>query len=467
MGKFYAVRKGKKPGIYESWEECKLQIDGFPGQEYKAFKNREDAESYLTNLESGTNIQTQDIKLLTEQNSMNAFTDGSFDEELNISSYGIVFIDNSGKVTTKGGFLEDSFGSRNITGEIEAVIEAINRALFFKIKKLKIFYDYNGIGKWALKQFRAKTHVSIRFVNFLDEIKDKIEIVFVHVKGHSGVEYNDMADTLASNQIKSLKPSVETTWGFTSYRYSDTDIEKMLREMKGNYDNFDYLRESKSNHFIYQCHYEKVRITIRKYFLEAGNALLVERGTNEALFALVVSHLNDFGRVENIIPILNAQFKTHIEKSSLEETLFTIAPKLKNKSIDIQVYRLIIQAMYNYVQDFEDFGDLSYLIIPATRALEGHLKVMFKEVLNISITNNGFHYFDKDDLGIYTLQSAHVALKREKDVELIEKCYNLLVSTRHVFAHFGNPDLHDTRFLNAKDSKEKIKDIILVISEYY
>ena len=42
--KFYAVRKGKKPGIYMSWDICKQQTDGFPGAEFKSFPTREAAE---------------------------------------------------------------------------------------------------------------------------------------------------------------------------------------------------------------------------------------------------------------------------------------------------------------------------------------------------------------------------------------------------------------------------------------
>lgn len=465
MAKLYAVRNGRKTGIFESWEECREQIDGFKGQEYKSFTNIEEAKAYLV----GESIENskKNIELLTECDSLNAFTDGSFDKELNISSYGIVYIDCHGNEVTKGGFLEDSYGSMNITGEIEAVIETINRAIYFKYNRVRIFYDYNGIGKWANKEFKAKTHVAIRFVSFLEEVKDKIKIDFIHVKGHSGIKYNELADTLAANEIKSLKPSVETKWGFTSYRYSDKDVIKMLEEMKEVYSNFDFISENKSNHVIYKCFYEKAKIVITKYKLESGNALLVERGNSEGLFALVISHLNDFGRVENILPILNAQFKTEINKEGLENALFAIAPVFKKKRIDTQVYRLIIQAMYNYVKDFEDFGDLSYLIIPATRALEGHLKVMFKEVLGISVTDGGFHYFDKDLLGVYSLQNAHKVVGKEKEIALIEACYNLYHGIRHVYAHFGDPDLQDTRFLNSNDSKEKIKDIIVTISKYY
>ncbi|KOY73790.1 Ribonuclease H1 [Apilactobacillus kunkeei] len=45
--KFYAVRKGKKPGIYSTWDECKNQVNGFPGAEYKSFKTQSEAKAYM------------------------------------------------------------------------------------------------------------------------------------------------------------------------------------------------------------------------------------------------------------------------------------------------------------------------------------------------------------------------------------------------------------------------------------
>lgn len=41
--KFYVVWKGFSPGIYDSWEECKLQVTGFPNAEYKSFDSQEAA----------------------------------------------------------------------------------------------------------------------------------------------------------------------------------------------------------------------------------------------------------------------------------------------------------------------------------------------------------------------------------------------------------------------------------------
>ncbi|ANZ57816.1 RNase HI [Fructilactobacillus lindneri] len=45
--KFYAVRKGKHPGIYQTWDETKQQVDGFSGAEYKSFLTHQEASDYL------------------------------------------------------------------------------------------------------------------------------------------------------------------------------------------------------------------------------------------------------------------------------------------------------------------------------------------------------------------------------------------------------------------------------------
>ena len=47
MGKIYAVRKGRKPGLYHSWEDCKAQVHGYSGAEYKSFGDEKSAADYL------------------------------------------------------------------------------------------------------------------------------------------------------------------------------------------------------------------------------------------------------------------------------------------------------------------------------------------------------------------------------------------------------------------------------------
>ena len=42
--KFYTVRIGKKPWIYNSRDDCKAVVEGFPGAKYKSFPNKQEAE---------------------------------------------------------------------------------------------------------------------------------------------------------------------------------------------------------------------------------------------------------------------------------------------------------------------------------------------------------------------------------------------------------------------------------------
>ncbi len=43
--KFYVVWKGRRTGIFDTWEACRAQVEGFPGAQYKAFPSRAAAEA--------------------------------------------------------------------------------------------------------------------------------------------------------------------------------------------------------------------------------------------------------------------------------------------------------------------------------------------------------------------------------------------------------------------------------------
>ena len=47
--KFYVVWKGKNPGVYESWAECKKQIENFTGALYKSFESETNAVRAFAN----------------------------------------------------------------------------------------------------------------------------------------------------------------------------------------------------------------------------------------------------------------------------------------------------------------------------------------------------------------------------------------------------------------------------------
>lgn len=54
--KYYAVRRGKRMGIFTSSKEFKDCIEGISDAEYRVFKTEKDAESYIARyMQSGRN----------------------------------------------------------------------------------------------------------------------------------------------------------------------------------------------------------------------------------------------------------------------------------------------------------------------------------------------------------------------------------------------------------------------------
>lgn len=44
--KFYVVWKGRIPGVYASWNDCKTQVIDFQGAQYKSFETEEEAQRF-------------------------------------------------------------------------------------------------------------------------------------------------------------------------------------------------------------------------------------------------------------------------------------------------------------------------------------------------------------------------------------------------------------------------------------
>lgn len=43
--KYYVVWKGKNPGVYLTWQECKQQVDGYPGALYRSYRTKNEAKA--------------------------------------------------------------------------------------------------------------------------------------------------------------------------------------------------------------------------------------------------------------------------------------------------------------------------------------------------------------------------------------------------------------------------------------
>lgn len=49
--KYYAVKVGRIPGIYQTWDETKEQINGYSGAVYKKFATYQEAKQFILDFE--------------------------------------------------------------------------------------------------------------------------------------------------------------------------------------------------------------------------------------------------------------------------------------------------------------------------------------------------------------------------------------------------------------------------------
>jgi len=216
--KYYAVKVGRRTGIFGSWDECKAQVDGYSGAVYKSFKSLDEAKAFVGNavevhtepanreltkaIDTDDDYSSEDINVRLGADEAIAYVDGSFNVATKEFSYGAVIFYEDKEIHLKEKYDNEELASmRNVAGEIYGAMAAMQYAMDKGIRKIKIYHDYEGIAKWCQGLWKTNKSGTIAYKAFYDEACDKLDIQFVKVKGHSGDKYNDLADKLAKEAL--------------------------------------------------------------------------------------------------------------------------------------------------------------------------------------------------------------------------------------------------------------------------
>ena len=203
MTNYYAVRNGRKTGIFTSWDDCSKSVTGYGNADFKKFYSKEDAKAFLQEKP----LTRPDKPAPIVANTLGqpyAFVDGSFNPVTHTYGFGAILVANNQEYVLQGASQNKNASKlRNVAGELDGAMAAINKALELQLTHLTIYYDYLGIEHWATKEWRANKEITQNYANFIDTIKwtTPLQLTFVKVKAHTGVELNERVDQLAKDAV--------------------------------------------------------------------------------------------------------------------------------------------------------------------------------------------------------------------------------------------------------------------------
>lgn len=492
--KYYAVRCGVKPGIYETWAECEAQTKGFSGAQFQSFGSMVEAEKYmlgeqnviteLTSSESRVSAEQindeveEEIRILSEDDVI-AFVDGSYSSTEQKSGFGVIIIDNKGiqtplyKAFTKQ-LSADFLELRNVAAELEGVKEAIKWAIAYKKTRIKIYYDYEGIGKWADGSWRAKKDITRQYVTFLKDKRALITIEFCKVPAHSGIEYNEMADKLAKNSLleKGYKTYDDGSIYFVGFSGEDwkTIIECIneenneLTEANGEVIRIDTSVIGNRQRIVITD--SKNRVVINCY----SNHNSYVQGKQSVLFQKIISYAIEMMKNDQaVIETLNRFHVLTLTKEEVEVKFEQLLPHY-NGNRGEKHYNNLLSAVYNtmltgYMPDYTS------LITPIFRAYEYFLHKILGDKMGLNTCDkngkNIFAYFDKTPSGRYECNSKKLSVLNELQQTFLNDLYNDYHGIRHQYSHWSVDD-YDTAVIPTIDiAREYLIKGLTLFDKYY
>lgn len=483
---------GKIPGIYSTWDECKAQIDGVSGAQYKSFPLLEEAERYIQAIEEdnakvSTTVASSNVDFNAQvesrisdlsENEIIAFVDGSYDATGEKSAFGAIIFSNGGNrdILYKAFIKQlgaDFISLRNVAAELEGVKEVINWAVQYKKTKVAIYYDYAGIEMWATGQWKAKNAITRDYVLFMENKSSDLQIEFIKVEAHTGIKYNEEVDAIAKNALLAKGHKTYNDGSVYFVGYSVQDWETIIQCI--NDENASLIEEVISPLVVNKETIgtrEKIKITQDNNTVVINcykNSKSYVQGKQTVLFQKIIATAVELlTNKQTVIETLNSYHALTLKANEVEIRFDQMLSHYRHASE--KHYSNLLSAVYNtmltgYMPDY------TCLVTPIFRAYEYYLHRILGDVMGLDTETergtNNFSFFSKNTIGLYECNNPRKSLLSNQQLNYLNVLYTKYNSVRHPYSHWSASDI-DTAVITSIDvARDLLTDGLRIVDQYY
>lgn len=218
VGKFYAVKKGRKTGIFTTWAECQKQVSGFPKAEFKSFISKQEADNWLKEIKSSNENRRKSYSVIV-------YTDGGSRNHGNKKGEHVKKNDKAAwayLIKYQGSIISDTdgeYGSTNNRMEIMALKKALLDLKQRELQNEKILvvldskYVLDAITKrwlqlWEKNGWKTSAGTGVKNKELWMEISRLLpefsNLDYQWTKGHANDEGNNLVDELLNKTMDQM-----------------------------------------------------------------------------------------------------------------------------------------------------------------------------------------------------------------------------------------------------------------------
>ena len=206
--KYYAVRRGRKTGIFDEWfgpDGAQAQVRGFKGAVYKGFATRIEAEQFV----QASVEALPDEKPVDEDGRLQVFTDGGAIGNPGPGGFGVVILE-PGRPPREinGGYARTTNNRMEMLGcitALEALAPAAPITLHSDSRYLVDAVNKGWARGWRRRGWRKADNTPAANIDLWQRLLPLLEardVILKWVKGHAGHVWNERCDQLVHEAIR-------------------------------------------------------------------------------------------------------------------------------------------------------------------------------------------------------------------------------------------------------------------------